>query len=83
MPVSEDKMRNPESLHRWFAISSVLMTLSILWMIQVDYQRPWRDFQDHYYLAKATLSHLDYLDQTRWPLSRSKQNTALALPRLP
>lgn len=65
MPVSEDKMRNPETLHRWFAVSSVLMTLSILWMIQVDYQRPWRDFQDHYYLAKATFSHLEYLDAIR------------------
>lgn len=41
------------------------MSLSIFWLILVDYDRPWRKFQDHYYLGKAALAHLDYLDAMR------------------
>ena len=41
------------------------MTLSFLWLIAVDYNRPWRGYQDHYYLGKAALAHLDYLDTQR------------------
>ncbi len=65
MPVSEDRLYPRERLNHWFAISSVLMTASILWMIAVDYDRPWRGFQDRYFLGKAALAHLDYLDAMR------------------
>ncbi len=65
MPIPEDKLRKPETLHRWFAISSLLMTASIFWMIWIDYDRPWRAFQDDYATGKAVLAHLDYLDATR------------------
>lgn len=65
MPVPEDRLYNPERLNRWFAVSSLLMTASILWMIQVDYDRPWRGFQDRYYVGKAALAHLEYLDAMR------------------
>jgi mono/diheme cytochrome c family protein len=65
MPVPEERLYNPERLNRWFAVSSLLMTASILWMIQVDYDRPWRAFQDRYYVGKAALAHLDYLDAVR------------------
>ena len=62
MPVTEDRLYKPEGLNRWFAVSSILMTASILWMIEVDYARPWKDFQDDYFRGKAAMAHLDYLD---------------------
>lgn len=65
MPVSEERLYNPERLNRWFAISSVVMTVSILWMIQVDYDRLWRGFQDDYAVSKAALAHLDYIETLR------------------
>jgi cytochrome c2 len=52
-------------LNRWFAVTSVLMTLSIVWMIWVDYDRRWREFQDAYFVGKAALAHLDFLDAIR------------------
>ncbi len=65
MPIPEDKLRKPERLNRWFAISSVLMTVSIVWMIWVDFDRPWRVFQDQFFVGKAALAHLDYLEAMR------------------
>ena len=65
MPIPEQRLYHPERLNRWFAVSSILMTASILWMIDVDYDRPWKEFQDDYFVGKAALAHLDYLDATR------------------
>ena len=52
-------------MNLWFALSSILMTASILWMIYIDYARPWRVTQDQFFVGKAALAHLDYLDATR------------------
>ncbi len=65
MPVPEDRLFKTDRLNVWFAISSVVMTASIVWMIWVDYDRPWRAFQDNYSVGKAALAHLDYLDAVR------------------
>jgi len=62
MPVPEERLYNPERLNRWFAVASVLMTGSFLWMSYVDYARPWRDYQTNYYLSKAAMAHLSYLE---------------------
>lgn len=49
MPASEETYRRQSTLHVIFAISSIAMTLSIVWMILADHLRPWkqvqRDFQ--------------------------------------
>ncbi len=65
MPIPEERLYRSERINRWFAVSSILMTASIFWMIWVDYERPWRAFQDDYYLGRAAMAHFDYLDATR------------------
>ena len=65
MPIPEDKLYRPERMHILFAVSSVLMTASIIWIIAVDYARPWHAHQDAHFVGKAALAHLDYLDATR------------------
>lgn len=65
MPIPEQRLYSTEKLNRWFAVSSVLMAASILWFVDVDYNRPWRGFQDRYYVGKAALAHLDWLDTER------------------
>ncbi len=65
MPIPEERLRAPERMNIWFAVSSIVMTASILWMIYIDYARPWRDTQDQFFVSKAALAHLDYLDATR------------------
>jgi len=65
MPIPEDRLYKPIRVNRWFAVSSVLMTASLVWLIWVDYDRPWRGFQDSFFLGQAALAHLDYLDANR------------------
>ncbi len=65
MPVPEQRLYSPNKLNRWFAFSSVIMTASLLWLIEIDYNRPWRGFQEGYFVDKAALAHLDYLDAMR------------------
>ncbi len=65
MPIPLETLRNMGRMHRWFAISSVLLLLSLLWLIYVDYARPWREIQRGYMVAQAGLAHLDYLQTQR------------------
>ncbi len=37
MPASEETYRSQPTLHIFFAISSIAMTLSIIWMIMADH----------------------------------------------
>ncbi len=62
MPIPESRLYRPDKINIWFAISSVLMAMAIGWLVYVDYARPWHAYQDDYYVAKAAIAHLDYLD---------------------
>jgi cbb3-type cytochrome oxidase cytochrome c subunit len=50
MPAREETYRSTRTLHIAFAITSVLMTISIVWMVLADHLRPWkavqREFQE-------------------------------------
>lgn len=65
MPVPEQRLYRPDRLNRWFAVSSILMTASILWMVYIDYKRPWHAYQDDYFVTRAALSHLEVLNYSR------------------
>lgn len=49
MPATEETYRSQSTLHTVFAVTSIAMTLAIVWMIMADHLRPWkqvqRDFQ--------------------------------------
>ncbi len=62
MPIPESRLYRPDKINIWFAVSSVLMAAAIGWLVYVDYARPWHAYQDDYYVAKAAIAHLDYLD---------------------
>ncbi len=62
MPVPTDNLYNLGKLNRWFALSTLALFASLLWMIWEDYDRPWRGFQNDYMVAQAALAHLDYLN---------------------
>lgn len=65
MPVPEERLYHPERLNKWFALASVLMLVSFCWMSLVDYDRPWRAYQQHFFVTKAAMAHLDYLNAIR------------------
>ena len=45
MPATEETYRSQPTLHIVFAISSIAMMLSIVWMIMADHLRPWKQVQ--------------------------------------
>ena len=52
MPASEETYRRQPTLHIIFAISSIAMTLSIIWMIMADHLRPWKQVQREFHLIE-------------------------------
>ena len=45
MPASEETYRSQPNLHLVFAVTSVAMLLSFVWMIAADHLRPWKEIQ--------------------------------------
>ena len=45
MPVPTETLRNMRVLNAVFAVSSVLLLLSTVWLVLADYNRPWRIHQ--------------------------------------
>src|SRR5262249_54275640 len=56
MPATEETYRSQRTLHVVFAVSSIAMTLSIVWMIMADHLRPWKQVQRQFhYVEEAKL----------------------------
>lgn len=45
MPATEQTWRNLNQLHVWFGVSSLVMLVATLWMLVVDHDREWKDYQ--------------------------------------
>ena len=45
MPVPTSHFRDPNKLHLIFAVSSVVLFGSVLWLVMADYTRDWRGYQ--------------------------------------
>jgi cbb3-type cytochrome oxidase cytochrome c subunit len=45
MPATEETYRRQPTLHLVFAISSIAMMLSTVWMVMADHLRPWKEVQ--------------------------------------
>ena len=45
MPATEETYRRQPTLHLVFAISSIAMLLSTVWMVLADHIRPWKEVQ--------------------------------------
>jgi len=45
MPATEATWRNSQALHRIFAVTGVVLTISTLWMFWKDHARSWKNYQ--------------------------------------
>ncbi len=45
MPATESTWRNQPLLHRIFAVSGLLLTLTTIWMFYADHERTWKEYQ--------------------------------------
>src|SRR5215210_5490346 len=53
MPATEETYRSQPYLHVVFAVSSVAMTLVIIWMILADHLRPWKEVQREFHRVET------------------------------
>ena len=61
MAVQTETFFNLKKVGIVFACASVALLLSMVWLVQVDYARPWRGFQDEFFDLQASLACLDAL----------------------
>ena len=59
MPVLRKTFFQTRKLNVLFACSSVALLLSLVWLVKVDYARPWRSFQDQFVELQRALAHFD------------------------
>jgi hypothetical protein len=45
MPATESTWRNQALLHRVFAVTGLILTLTTIWMFYADHERRWKDYQ--------------------------------------
>ncbi|MCH8964619.1 MAG: c-type cytochrome [Planctomycetes bacterium] len=61
MPVSTDHLYGKYRTNLVFAISAAILALSTIWLIKVDHERPWKEYQSGYMESQAVLAELQYL----------------------
>jgi cbb3-type cytochrome oxidase cytochrome c subunit len=49
MPATDETFRRQPTLHVVFAISSIVMLLTTVWMVMADHLRPWKDVQRRFH----------------------------------
>src|SRR4051794_28040064 len=76
MPATEETYRSQPYLHIVFAVSSVAMTLVIIWMILADHLRPWKQVQREFQRVE-TAKLAAQRDQTKRE-EEAKNRAALA-----
>lgn len=86
MPVTTDTMYRMPRLNKLFAVSSLAMLASILWLIWDDTDRAWKRHQDDYMDAQVSLHHLDALimqtDEKRRELEAARTRLEAARQRV-
>ena len=45
MPATDDYLRQPQKMHRWFLGSAVVMFIAFIWMTAADHSREWKGYQ--------------------------------------
>lgn len=79
MPVPTETLWNIRKVSIVFAASSVALLGSLLWMVKVDYDRPWRHVQDNYVDLQATLAYYDVLGTKTGQAQEELANAKAAL----
>lgn len=60
MPATDSFLRDLKKMHVVFALSAVVMLVSVLWMMKADHSGEWRNYQKTAYALEAKLKEQDY-----------------------
>jgi cbb3-type cytochrome oxidase cytochrome c subunit len=72
MPATEETYRSQPTLHIVFAISSIAMALSVVWMIMADHLRPWKDVQRKFHEIEHAKLEVAKEEQKNEMVAKSK-----------
>jgi mono/diheme cytochrome c family protein len=75
MPASEETYYHQSAMHVVFALTSVAMTLSIVWMILADHLRPWKQTQREFH--KVEEAKLKAAEQEKLAQQRAKNQARI------
>ena len=78
MPAQEQTYRNQRALHIVFAVSSVLMALSTVWMIGEDHYREWKTLQRDFAQLDAAKAKRDTVVASEQDLEELRQKLRAA-----
>ena len=53
MPATEDYLRPLPKMHRWFAVSMIVLFLATLLMMYYDHHDEWRAYQHQFFKLQA------------------------------
>ncbi len=70
MPASEETYRRQPTLHLVFAISSIAMLLSTVWMVMADHLRPWKQVQRQFQVVEREKN--ESLEKTKLEEQKTK-----------
>jgi biopolymer transport protein ExbB/TolQ len=80
MPATEETYRPQTTLHVVFAVTSIVMLLSMVWMILADHLRPWKEVQrEFHHIEEAKLKATE--EQKRVDLEAKHKNEIEELDR--
>ncbi|MFO0953926.1 MAG: c-type cytochrome [Isosphaeraceae bacterium] len=65
MPATEETYRKQSTLHIVFAVSSIAMTVAIVWMILADHLRPWKQVQREFHHIEDAKLHAQEVASTK------------------
>src|SRR5262245_59584541 len=78
MPVPTETLWNTKKVSAVFAGSSIALLASLIWMVKVDYARPWRTIQNNFADMQASLARFEVLgldtQQSREALSNAQHS---------
>src|SRR5580698_5598789 len=70
MPATEETYRRQPTLHLVFAISSIAMLLSTVWMVMADHLRPWKQVQRQFQVVEREKN--ENLEKTKLEEQKTK-----------
>ncbi len=85
MAEQEERYYKISLLNKWFAISSIIFVLALIWMFQDDYSRKWKEYQrefrqlevdktrDAYLEAEAKLLNQAEYAEAMWALDEAER----------
>ena len=72
MAEQEERYYKISLLNKWFAISSIIFVLTLLWMFQDDYARKWKEYQREFRQLEVDKTKDAYLDAEAKLLSQAE-----------